>query len=128
MEKSHELSVETLALMAILTNLCTHISRLSPEHAGAVRSVFEDATNYVEHITIKLGTKAPAAHTLRAFNSRPIRSCASVNMRSAVTQSSRWIAASAPSALRTTSRASKFIPMVAMAARSQMKIGCGPYC
>lgn len=67
MDKMHELSAETLALMAVLTNLCAHISRVSPDHGEAVRSAFEDATNEVEHIAIKLGTKAPAEHTLRAF-------------------------------------------------------------
>lgn len=63
----NSLSGETLALQAILANLCAELSKISPAHAAAVDAAFEVAEDEVAHIAIKLGTTASPDHTLRAL-------------------------------------------------------------
>lgn len=61
------LAAETLALQAIIIGVFQRIAKLSPDLRTVIGSGFDDAANYVEHITIKLGASASPAHTSKAL-------------------------------------------------------------
>lgn len=61
------LAAETLALQAIVIGVFGRLAASNPGLRQAIGLGFDDAANYVEQITIKLGTKASPAHTSKAL-------------------------------------------------------------
>jgi len=61
------LAGETLALQAILFGILPRLAALSPEVRAAIAAGFDDAANFVEHITIKFGDQASPAHCAKAL-------------------------------------------------------------
>jgi hypothetical protein len=61
------LAGETLALQAILFGILPRLAALSPEARKAIAAGFDDAANFVEHITLKFGNNASPAHCAKAL-------------------------------------------------------------
>lgn len=61
------LAAETLALQAILVGVFGRLAKSDPAIRHAIGLGFDDAANYVEQITIKLGQQASSAHTSKSL-------------------------------------------------------------
>jgi hypothetical protein len=61
------LAAETLALQAIVMGVFGRLASANPALHEAIGLGFDDAANYVEQITIKLGKQASPAHTSKAL-------------------------------------------------------------
>ena len=62
------LAAETLALQAIVIGVFGRLASANPGLREAIGLGFDDAANYVEYLTIKLGKKASPAHTSKALH------------------------------------------------------------
>jgi hypothetical protein len=61
------LAAETLALQAIVIGVFGRLAQANPDFYHAIGLGFDDASNYVEQITIKLGKQASPAHTSKSL-------------------------------------------------------------
>jgi hypothetical protein len=61
------LAAETLALQAVVIAIFGRLASANPGLREAIGLGFDDAANYVEHLTIKLGNKSSPAHTSKAL-------------------------------------------------------------
>ena len=65
--EAESLAAETLALQAIVIGVFGRLASANPALREAIGLGFDDAANFVEQITIKLGKKASPAHTSKAL-------------------------------------------------------------
>jgi hypothetical protein len=67
MYEVESLAAETLALQAIVIGVFGRLAQANPALNHAIGLGFDDAANYVEQITIKLGKQASPAHTSKSL-------------------------------------------------------------
>jgi hypothetical protein len=63
------LAAEALALQAIVIGVFGRLASANPGLRETIGTGFDDAANYVEHLTIKLGDKAPRPIPVRRSKS-----------------------------------------------------------